>query len=277
MIRMVQARRFPHMEPNIARRRLSIAATFCSQRGGRPRARLPAARGCLAFCNVKTHLVNLPKVKLREKPWVRLIYEAMRFVDTGSLQVHTGVMPTRKIAAFLGSPRAGGNTETLTESVLEGAREVGCETRSFFLRTLNLRPCDACGDCWKDGKACVIDDDGAALYAAMAESDVFLFSTPVYWYGPTAIMKAFVDRLVVFNKPEGRPLVRGKAALLVSAWEEKGMRSVEPMVRLFEMSFEYLELRFEGSLLLDELGPKEAVRDRPGALESARALGRSLT
>jgi hypothetical protein len=48
------------------------------------------------------------------------------------------------------------------------------------------------------------------------------------------------------------------------------------MVRLFELGFEYLELRFEGSLLLDELGPKSAVVDRPGALESARALGRSL-
>ncbi len=54
------------------------------------------------------------------------------------------------------------------------------------------------------------------------------------------------------------------------------MKAAESMVRLFELSFEYLELSFEGSLLLDDLGPKEAVRDRSGALESARALGRSL-
>ena len=71
-------------------------------------------------------------------------------------------------------------------------------------------------------------------------------------------------------------MVRGKAALLVSAWEEKGMQAVEPMVRLFELGFKYLEVRFEGSLLLDELGPKDAAMERPGALESARALGRSL-
>jgi multimeric flavodoxin WrbA len=185
-------------------------------------------------------------------------------------------MSKRKVVAFLGSPRPGGNTDTLAECVLEGAQEVGCETQSFALRTLKVHPCTGCGYCWKKGKACIFQDDGTLLYDAMARSDVFLFATPVYWYGPTAIMKAFVDRLVVFNKPEGRPLVKGKAALLVSAWEEKGMKAVEPMVRLFELGFEYLELKFEGSLLLDELGPKEAVLERPGALESARALGRSL-
>ncbi|MGA2380003.1 MAG: flavodoxin family protein [Spirochaetia bacterium] len=185
-------------------------------------------------------------------------------------------MQKRKIVAFLGSPRPRGNTDTLAECVLEGAREVGCETQSFALRSLKVHPCTGCGYCWKKGKPCIFQDDGTLLYDAMAAADVFLFATPVYWYGPTAIMKAFVDRLIVFNKPEGRPLVKGKAALLVSAWEEQGMKAVEPMVRLFELGFEHLELRFEGSLLLDELGPKEAAMDRPGAQESARALGRSL-
>ena len=47
------------------------------------------------------------------------------------------------------------------------------------------------------------------------------------------------------------------------------MRAVEPMVRLFELGFEHLELRFEGSLLYDDMGPKEASTERIGALESA--------
>jgi hypothetical protein len=54
------------------------------------------------------------------------------------------------------------------------------------------------------------------------------------------------------------------------------MTAAEPLVRSFELGFQYLELKFEGSLLLDELGPKNAAVDRPGALESAKALGRSL-
>ncbi len=183
---------------------------------------------------------------------------------------------SKKIVAFLGSPRPSGNTDSLAGSVLEGAREVGYESESFALRGLKVHPCTGCERCWENGTRCIFQDDGEVLYDAMAASDVLLFATPVYWYGPTAIMKAFLDRLVVFNRPQGRPLVKGKTALLVSAWEEKGMQTVEPMMRAFEMGFRCLELRFEGSLLLDELGPKNAAVERPGALESARALGRSL-
>jgi multimeric flavodoxin WrbA len=185
-------------------------------------------------------------------------------------------MPERKIVAFLGSPRPRGNTDTLAECVLEGAREVGFQTESFALRALKVHPCTGCGHCWRKGKACIFNDDGQRLYDAMAEASVFLFATPVYWYGPTAIMKAFVDRLIVFNRPEGRPLVKGKSALLVSAWEEKGMEAAEPLVKLFELGFRHLEVKFEGSLLEDDLGPLGAVNNRPGALESAEALGRSL-
>ena len=67
-------------------------------------------------------------------------------------------------------------------------------------------------------------------------------------------MKAFIDRLVVFNTPRGRPLIEGKAALLVSAWEETGMEAAEPLVQLFEMSFRYLGLRFIDRLLVDAAG-----------------------
>ncbi|MGA2975354.1 MAG: flavodoxin family protein [Spirochaetia bacterium] len=178
--------------------------------------------------------------------------------------------------AFLGSPRPHGNTDTLAERVLEGAREAGWRTESFALRALKVHPCTGCDCCWKKGRPCIFSDDGKLLYDAMIAADAFLFATPVYWYGPTAIMKAFLDRLVVFNTEEGRPLVRGKAVYLVSAWEEKGMRAAEPLVKLFELGFEYLELRFAGRLLVDGLGPKDAARGSPEALQRAYALGRSL-
>ncbi len=54
------------------------------------------------------------------------------------------------------------------------------------------------------------------------------------------------------------------------------MKAAEPLLRLFELSFEHLEVRFEGSLLYDDMGPRDASLERIGALESARALGRTL-
>ncbi len=185
-------------------------------------------------------------------------------------------MSGRKIAAFLGSPRPNGNTDTLAGAVLEGAGEAGGAVERYVLRALKVHPCTGCDSCGRGGRLCIFRDDGDTLYDAMARCDTYLFATPVYWYGPTAIMKAFLDRLVVFNRPQTRPLVRGKSAVLVAAWEEKGMRAAEPMVRLFELGFAYLELAFTGRLLVDGLGPRDAARNDPGALARARELGRSL-
>ena len=181
-----------------------------------------------------------------------------------------------KVVAFLGSPRPRGNTDTLAEAVLEGARSAGCRTESHALRALRLHHCTGCGGCGKRGRHCIFRDDGEPLYQAMIAADVLLFVTPVYWYGPTSIMKTFLDRLVVFNTPEARPLVRGKAAGVVAAWEEKGPEAAGPMLKLFELGFRYLELRPAGNFLVDGAGPKDAVRLMSGVLDRAREFGAAL-
>ena len=182
-----------------------------------------------------------------------------------------------KITAFLGSPRKGGNTEIVTGRVLDGAREAGLETEAVALRSLKIHGCTGCDKCWQvDGHACVFKDDMAALYDTIAGSDVLLFATPVYWYAPTAIMKAFIDRLVPLNRPQGRPLIEGKRAILVTAYEEEGPTAAEPLVRMFELSFDYLGLRLVGKLVVDGVGPKGAVLDKPDVLEQAYRVGRNL-
>lgn len=182
-----------------------------------------------------------------------------------------------KITAFLGSSRVKGNTDILTEHVLDGAREVGLETETIALRSLKIGPCTGCEKCWqRDGRPCVRKDDMLDLYTKIADTDVLLIATPVYWYAPTAIMKAFIDRLVPFNRPEGRPLIQGKGVILVTAYEEEGTAAVEPMLRMFDLSFDYLQLRTIGRIIADCAGPKGAVRDQPHVLKQAHDLGLSL-
>ena len=181
-----------------------------------------------------------------------------------------------KVTAFLGSPRPHGNTDTLADAVLDGARSAGCSTERHALRALHIHHCTGCGNCGRKNRLCIFRDDAETLYQAMIAADVLLFVTPVYWYGPTSIMKTFLDRLVVFNTPEARPLVRGKAAGVVAAWEEKGSEAAEPMMKLFELGFRYLELRPAGNFLVDGAGPKGAVRGMTGVLDRAREFGAAL-
>lgn len=181
-----------------------------------------------------------------------------------------------KLTAFLGSPRAGGNTDTLAARVLEGAAGAGVETEAIALRKLQIRPCIGCQRCWSEGRPCVFQDDMAQVYDAIAASDVLLFATPVYWYAPTAIMKAMIDRLVPLNRPQGRKLIEGKAGVLAVAYEEEGPAAAEPLLQMMKMSFDYLGMRMVDSVVVDGVGPRDAILRKPEVLERAFEVGWGL-
>ncbi len=180
-----------------------------------------------------------------------------------------------RIMAIQGSPRKGGNTHLMLDAVLEGAREVGAETALVHLTGLDIGECTGCSACWR-GCDCPLADDMNALYPKLAESDVIVLGTPVYWYGPTALLKAFLDRLVYFNCPENRAKIRGKKVAAVIPYEETGPDTVAPLVKMFELSFDYLELVFAGNVIAPGIGKKGEIRNWPDILERCRALGRKL-
>ena len=147
-----------------------------------------------------------------------------------------------KILAIVGSPRKGGNTDVLLSKIAEGARAGGAEVEVVHLGGLQVRECDGCHACWR-GRLCSKDDDMRGLYPKIAESDVIVFGTPVYWYGPTALMKAVIDRFVFFNCEANRPQVRGKKAVVAIVLEEDREETWKPVVEFFERSLGYMEMQ----------------------------------
>jgi len=179
------------------------------------------------------------------------------------------------VLGVVGSPRRGGNTHVLVAAMLDGARQAGAGTDLRLLGELTIGECDGCHACWRGGP-CSKDDDMNGLYAALADSDAIIFGTPVYWYGPTALMKAFVDRFVYFNCPENRPKVRGKPAAIAVSFEEPGAETADGVVAFFEKSLQYLEMKLVGTLLVPGVTRRGEVRGSAEALERARELGESL-
>lgn len=115
-----------------------------------------------------------------------------------------------KVLGIVGSPRRGGNTETLIDEVLRGAEEAEAVTEKVILNELKILPCQACNACYK-AKKCVQKDDMADLVEKMQESSIWVLGTPVYWWGPTAQFKAFLDRWYGID----REVFRGKKGVLV--------------------------------------------------------------
>ena len=56
-----------------------------------------------------------------------------------------------RILGIVCSPRKEGNTEVLVKEALEAACEAGSQTELFLVADKDIRPCDGCGACQKDG------------------------------------------------------------------------------------------------------------------------------
>ena len=106
-----------------------------------------------------------------------------------------------KILALSFSPRKGGNTETLLEEALKGARQENAETELYSTIDKDIRPCDSCGKCQRKGE-CHIHDDMQGLYKKLLEADGIIFGTPVYFYNMTAQAKTVIDRTLALGTPE---------------------------------------------------------------------------
>ena len=181
----------------------------------------------------------------------------------------------KRVLGVVGSPRKRGNTHILVSRILEGAKAEGATTDILFLNDLRIRECDGCHACWK-GKQCSKKDDMNEAYPRIIESDIIVFGTPVYWYGPSALMKGFIDRFVYFNCPENRVKIRGKLAAIAVPYEEESTETSEPVVAFFQKSFEYLEMNLVGKVIVPGVSRKGEIQEKGESLAEGYELGRKL-
>ena len=91
------------------------------------------------------------------------------------------------------SPRKGGNSDTLADAFIQGAREAGHAVEKITLYDKTIGFCKGCLTCVKTQR-CVIQDDANAIVQQMLTADVIAFATPVYYYGMCGQMKTLLDR-----------------------------------------------------------------------------------
>ena len=113
-----------------------------------------------------------------------------------------------QILGIVGSPRRNGNTDILVDEVLHGAEGAGALAEKIILNELHITPCQGCDMCREIGK-CIQKDDMSGVLEKMERSQLWVLGTPVYWWGPTAQFKAFIDRWygAKHTKFEGRHVI----------------------------------------------------------------------
>lgn len=108
------------------------------------------------------------------------------------------------IMGIMGSPRVNGTCSKLLRKALDGAAGRGAETKCFDLIRHDIKYCRGCMRCFLSDPGlpigtCSLKDDMALILAEYVNADGYIFATPVYDVGITALMKTFYERMIALT------------------------------------------------------------------------------
>ncbi|MDD5223601.1 MAG: flavodoxin family protein [bacterium] len=207
-------------------------------------------------------------------------------------------MIKKTVLGIYGSPRPGGNSDLLLNTVLEGARAGGARVDTVYVRDLKFGGCRECGGCNREGK-CVVRDDMQKIYPLLRKAQTIFLASPVFFYGFPAGLKALIDRAQALwvrkNLARGREpgatkvkmknsdlnapcpqllAPSSKAGYLLAVGATRGKNLFSGMELTARYFFDTLDLSYRGGILIREVEVKGMIENRPGLLEQARDLGR---
>ena len=173
-----------------------------------------------------------------------------------------------KVVFLQGSPRRGGNTETLCGHMAETLMAKGHQVDTIRLAAARIGGCTACFACQKvaDVPGCPLRDDMPAVYDAVLAAEAVVLATPVYCWGMASQLKAPVDRFYAFCKfghmKDGRfiSLVDGQRTALVVTAGGGPYDGAELCVAGFRAMAEFMRMDNRGELVAASVTDSAAIR-----------------
>ncbi len=121
-----------------------------------------------------------------------------------------------KRTVICASPRAMGKSARVAKGLSDMLAKRFPEDDVEYIRLadLNIHHCIGCNTCEHDG-ACFMEDDMAGMLDTLAGTDALYVVSPVYFAGPPANYKAFLDRLQPHFYLQTRKAPKSDAHLVV--------------------------------------------------------------
>jgi multimeric flavodoxin WrbA len=143
-----------------------------------------------------------------------------------------------KAVAINGSPRQGGNTESLLREVLKPPSKAGWDTEFIQLGGTPIRGCRACYQCFKaKNSRCGQKDDGFnACLEAMLQADAIILGSPTYFSDVSAELKALLDRAGLVGVANGGLFRRKIGAAVIAVRRGGGTHAFDTINHMFLMS-----------------------------------------
>lgn len=186
------------------------------------------------------------------------------------------------VMAINGSPRKKGNTSTLIQSVLEGAKQAGAETSEAHIHTMDMKGCMGCLSCRKIHGVCAQKDALSPFLERMKTCDAIVLGCPIYMYRLCGQMKLFVDRLYSLYAPKesgfgyNTTVPPGKRFAIVISQGAPDPKQYEKSIRwLAGMAGTGLGFEEAGRIIHTDSQAKPAAKNK-ALLEETRMIGQKL-
>lgn len=179
---------------------------------------------------------------------------------------------SKKILVLCSSPVKGGNSDALADAFIEGALEAGHSVERVKLTDHDIHPCLGCDYCRSHDFECIQKDYMQTLYKILEDSDVVVFSTPLYFLTFSAQMKTFIDRL--YCKYHGKRIGGKETVLLVSSGGANPA-SYENLLSTYHAMCKLSNWTNLGYVTVGGFPHDGSIKGSP-KLDEARELGRSI-
>lgn len=197
----------------------------------------------------------------------------------------------KKIIAVNGSYRRNGITDQAVKAVLDAAKKNGSEVETILLTEKEIKFCTNCRLCTKEDASlkrgkCVLTDDMEGVLDKIDAADGVVLASPINFYTVTALMKQFMERLIVYaywpwegGAPKPRPKGKEKKAVVItsSACPAFIARILMPhATKVLKMSAGTFNAKVVKSLHFGTINKEERQKLNPSQLKMAEAAGSRL-
>lgn len=176
-----------------------------------------------------------------------------------------------KVIILMGSPRKNGNTARLVQAFAEGAR-VNNKVDIINVTDWKIHYCIGCNSCMdRENHSCFQNDDMQHVYEVLADADVLVFASPVYFYGISAQLKTLLDRLHTPLRNQFK--VKRTALLLVGAASLPEL--FDGIMTQYHLLLNFFQLEDVGTVCVRGVKNPGDIENLP-ELRTAMELGRSI-
>ena len=184
------------------------------------------------------------------------------------------------VLGLQGSPRIKGNTGVLLSTFLKKAEDLGAHTHYLDVPRMNITPCQECGHCESKG-FCRIEDDMWEIYPLFRQAEIIVMATPIFFYGPTAQMKAVIDRSQAlwarrYTHKLIDPGAKWRRGFLLALGATKGKNLFEGTALTAKYFFDAVGANFEGSLTYKQIEGQGDISKHPTAIADVEVKAAAL-